>query len=80
VRSILDFIKQTLPFRSCNLKLTQDNIEKGKFKPCLEYHIGNCKAPCVGLQSTEEYAWQVQQVSEILKGKLAKLPNITNKK
>lgn len=73
VRSILDFIKQTLPFRSCNLKLTQDNITKGKFKPCLEYHIGNCKAPCVGLQTTEEYAWQVQQVREILKGKLGEI-------
>lgn len=70
VRGILDFIKQTLPFRNCNLKLSKENIEKGKFKPCLEYHLGNCKAPCVGLQTREDYNWQVQQVREIFKGKL----------
>lgn len=69
VRDILNLIKNTLPFRSCNLKLTKENIEKQKFKPCLEYHIGNCKAPCVGWQTAEDYAWQVQQVREIFKGK-----------
>lgn len=69
VRGILDLIKQTLPFRNCNLALSKENIEKGKFKPCLEYHLGNCKAPCVGLQSETDYAWQVQQVREIFKGK-----------
>lgn len=70
VRDILELIKQTLPFRTCSLNLTRDNIEKGKFKPCLEYHIGNCKAPCAGLQSTEDYAWHVQQLREVFKGKL----------
>ncbi|MEN9338959.1 MAG: hypothetical protein RIQ62_271 [Bacteroidota bacterium] len=70
VRSLLELIRQTLPLRSCNLALTEKSIAAGKFKECLEYHIGNCKAPCIGLQSFEEYAWQVHQVKEILKGKL----------
>jgi len=70
VRSLLELIRQTLPLRSCNLALTEKSIAAGKFKECLEYHIGNCKAPCIGLQSFEDYAWQVHQVKEILKGKL----------
>ncbi len=70
VRSLLELIRQTLPLRSCNLALTEKSIAAGKFKECLEYHIGNCKAPCIGLQSFEDYAWQVYQVKEILKGKL----------
>lgn len=73
VRDILELIKQTLPFRTCNLKLTKENIEKEKFKPCLEYHIGNCKAPCAGLQTKEDYAWQVHQVREVFRGKLGEI-------
>lgn len=70
VRSLLELLRQTLPLRTCKLNLSERNIHSGKFKPCLEYHIGNCKAPCAGLQTREEYDWQVQQVREILKGKL----------
>ena len=70
VYSLLNLIKQTIPLRTCSLNLNPKNIEKGKFKECLEYHLGNCKAPCVAFQSKEEYDEQVQQVKDILKGKL----------
>ncbi len=73
VRLLLDFVKQTIPLRNCTLNLSKKNIEQGKFKACLEYHIGNCKAPCVGLQSKEDYDWHVQQVREIFKGKLGEI-------
>src|SRR5688572_7886857 len=55
VRELLGFIKQTIQLRTCSLNLTQNNIEKGKFKVCLEYHLGNCKGPCEGHQSAEDY-------------------------
>jgi excinuclease ABC subunit C len=70
VYSLLNLIKQTIPLRTCSLNLNPKNIEKGKFKECLEYHLGNCKAPCVAFQSKEEYDEQVQLVKDILKGKL----------
>jgi excinuclease ABC subunit C len=73
VRAILELIKQTLPFRTCSLNLTKENIENKKFKACLEYHIGNCKAPCIGLQSQEDYDWHVNQVREVFKGKLGEI-------
>jgi excinuclease ABC subunit C len=53
VRTILDLIKQLYPLRTCNYVLTKENIESGKLKVCLEYHIGNCKAPCVNKQSAK---------------------------
>ncbi len=67
---LLRLLKQTLPIRTCNLVLSDKNIEQKKFKPCLEYHIGNCKAPCVGFQTKENYVWHVQQIKQVLKGKL----------
>ena len=70
VYSLLNLIKQTIPLRTCSLNLNPKNIENGKFKECLEYHLGNCKAPCVAFQSKEEYDEQVQLVKDILKGKL----------
>lgn len=70
VYSLLNLIKQTIPLRTCSLNLSKKNIEKGKFKECLEYHIGNCKAPCVGFQTKEEYDEQVLHIKDILKGKL----------
>ena len=73
VRSILELIRQTMPIRSCNLPLTEKSIAKGKFKECLEYHIGNCKAPCVGFQTRDEYQWYVQQVREVMKGKMGEV-------
>lgn len=73
VRSLFAFLKQTIPIRSCNLSLTEKSIAQGKFKECLEYHIGNCKAPCVGLQSRADYAWHVNQVKEVFQGKLGEI-------
>ncbi len=69
--ALLDMFKQLYTLRTCNLNLTQDNIEKQKFKVCLEYHLGNCKGPCVGKQSIEDYDLEIAQIHSILKGKLA---------
>lgn len=71
VREILDLIKENIPLRTCKLNLTKSNIEKGKFKVCLEYHLGNCKGPCEGLQTKEDYDQSIQQIRQIVKGNLA---------
>ena len=68
VWTILDLIKELYPLRTCNYDLSQANIEKGKFKVCLEYHIGNCKGSCEGHESLENYQQQVNAIREILKG------------
>lgn len=70
VRELLIFIKQNIQLRTCKLNLTQRNIEKGKFKVCLEYHLGNCKGPCEGLQSAEDYAEGLSQLKNLMKGNL----------
>jgi excinuclease ABC subunit C len=70
VRELLTFIKQNVALRTCKLNLTPGNIAKGKFKVCLEYHLGNCKGPCEGRQSEPDYANALQQVRNILKGNL----------
>ena len=70
VRELLNFIKQNVALRTCKLNLATANIEKGKYKVCLEYHLGNCKGPCEGKQSEQEYADALQQVRNILKGNL----------
>jgi excinuclease ABC subunit C len=70
VRELMYMIRQSLPIRSCKLPLTEATIQAGKYKSCLEYHIGNCKAPCVNLQSREEYNWYINEIKEILRGKL----------
>ena len=71
VRELISFIRQFIPLRTCKLPLTPQNIQKGKFKVCLEYHLGNCKGPCEGLQSETEYAESLQQVRQLLKGNLS---------
>ena len=75
VRELLDFIKSTIQLRTCNLNLTPKNIEKGKFKVCLEYHLGNCKGPCEGKQSEEDYSQSLAQVKNIMKGNLTPVIN-----
>jgi excinuclease ABC subunit C len=70
VRELLDFIKATIQLRTCNLNLNPRNIERGKFKVCLEYHLGNCKGPCEGKQSEDEYSQSLAQVKNIMKGNL----------
>lgn len=71
VRELLGIIKLFIPLRTCKLPLSNTNIQKGKFKVCLEYHLGNCKGPCEGLQAEAEYQQSLQQVRNILKGNLA---------
>jgi excinuclease ABC subunit C len=71
VRDLLTFIKQTIPLRTCPLNLTTRNIEKGKFKVCLEFHLGNCKGPCEARQSKEDYDENIAQVKNLLKGHLS---------
>src|SRR4051794_35134979 len=70
VRELLIFIKQTVALRTCKLNLAPANIARGKFKVCLEYHLGNCKGPCEAKQSEKEYAEALQQVRNILKGNI----------
>ncbi|MEI6086302.1 MAG: excinuclease ABC subunit UvrC [Bacteroidota bacterium] len=70
VRELISFIKQFIPLRTCKLPLTESNIQKGKFKVCLEYHLGNCKAPCVALQNASDYDDGLQQMRNMLKGNL----------
>lgn len=77
VREVLeDVIRYNIPLRTCSLHLTEQNIKKGKFKVCLEYHLGNCKGPCEGLQTEEDYREGLQQVKEILRGNLSPVLNI----
>lgn len=68
VNTILDLIKELYPLRTCNYDLSPSNIEKGKYKVCLEYHIGNCKGPCEGLETLGNYQTQINVIREILKG------------
>ena len=66
--AVLELIHKLYPIRTCRLPLTPENIQAGKYKVCLEYHIKNCKGPCVGRQSHEEYMKQIEEIKEILKG------------
>lgn len=70
VRDLLDVVKQNIPLRTCKLNLTENNIAKKKFKVCLEYHLGNCKGPCEGLQTPNDYEDGIEQLKHILKGNL----------
>jgi len=70
VRELIDFVRSTIPLRTCKLNLAEANIRKGKFRVCLEYHLGNCKGPCESLQSLEDYQQNLQQLRNILKGNL----------
>ncbi len=68
INTLLDLIKELYPLRTCNYDLRESNIQSGKFKVCLEFHIGNCKGPCEGYESLENYQKQVDAIREILKG------------
>lgn len=65
---LLDLIKQLYPLRTCSYDLSEENIKKNKFKACLEYSIGNCKAPCIAKQSLEEYNESINRIRDIIKG------------
>jgi excinuclease ABC subunit C len=71
MKSVLELIRNLYHVRTCNLNLSKENIEKGKFKVCLEYHIGKCKGPCVGLQTQQDYMKDIKLAEDILKGNLA---------
>ncbi len=70
MNTLLDLIRQLYPLRTCKHKLTEENIRKKKFKVCLEYHLGNCKGPCEGLQSSEDYDHSISEIKEIIKGNI----------
>lgn len=72
MNGLLEMIHQLYPIRTCSLILKPGNIEQGKFKVCLEYHIGNCKGPCEGLQSEADYQIYIEQITNILKGNYQK--------
>ena len=70
VRDLLEVIKQNIPLRNCKLNLSENAIKKNKYKVCLEYHLGNCKGPCEGLQTQLDYEDGIQQLKHILKGNI----------
>ena len=71
VREMLAFIRQHIQIRTCTLNLSEKQVARGKYKVCLEYHLGNCKGPCVGLQTEADYQEGLQQLRAILKGNLS---------
>ncbi len=73
MRTLLDFIKTLYPRRTCSLALEPKAIAAGKFKVCLEYHIKNCLAPCVGYQSEPEYLATIDDIRKIIKGNISEL-------
>jgi excinuclease ABC subunit C len=73
VRELLDLVKSNIQLRTCQLNLSEAQIKKGKYKVCLEYHLGNCKGPCEGLQTPEDYAAGLVQLKNVLKGQLGPL-------
>jgi len=66
--ALLELIKHLYPIRTCRLNLTEEKVRQGKFKVCLEYHLGNCLGPCVGKQSREAYLQNIREIEELLKG------------
>ncbi|TVQ81886.1 MAG: excinuclease ABC subunit C, partial [Flavobacteriales bacterium] len=70
MRTVLDLIKQLYPIRTCKLNLQEKSIEEGKFKVCLEYHIGNCLGPCEGHQSEEDYDHSIEEARQLIRGQL----------
>ncbi len=79
VRVLLRLFKSLFQIRTCNYKLIPENINSGKFKVCLEFHIGNCKAPCIGKQTEEDYNEQINQIHNILKGNFSSVKNYLKK-
>ena len=70
MHNILGLIRETYPLRTCNLQLSPQNIEKGKFKVCLEYQLGNCKGPCQNYQAEDDYNRSIEEITDILSGKI----------
>lgn len=75
VKELLGIIKETIPLRTCGLNLTPNNIARGKFKVCLEYHLGNCGGPCEGYQPEEDYKGSIDYIRQLVKGNLGPVLN-----
>ncbi|MES2691243.1 MAG: excinuclease ABC subunit UvrC [Bacteroidota bacterium] len=73
MHTILDMIRNLYPTRNCNLNLTPENISTGKFKACLEFQIGNCKAPCIANQTEEDYNNAIKEIKSILRGNISEV-------
>lgn len=73
MKSVLELVRKLYSIRTCNYLLSTSNISKGKFKVCLEYHLGNCKGPCVGLQEEKDYLAEIYEARHILKGNLSQV-------
>jgi excinuclease ABC subunit C len=71
VRTLLDLVRKLYPLRTCNLNLSDEKIKTAKYKPCLEFHVGNCKAPCIANQTEKEYDSNILNIRQILKGNLS---------
>ncbi|MFO7615705.1 MAG: GIY-YIG nuclease family protein, partial [Bacteroidales bacterium] len=78
-KNLIDLIRQLYKVRTCTLALSSEPIAAGKFKVCLEYHIGNCLGPCVGLQSEESYQNQIEEIVKILNGNTLSVINTLKK-
>lgn len=76
MKTVLGLIRQLYTLRTCKLNLSPENIASGKYRVCLEYHIGNCKGPCEGLQTEEDYLTDVQAARELIKGHLNKVKHM----
>jgi excinuclease ABC subunit C len=73
MHTVLELVKKLYPTRNCNYNLSEANIQAGKFKPCLEYQIGNCLGPCAGLQSEQNYSEAINHIKHLLKGNLSEV-------
>jgi excinuclease ABC subunit C len=79
MKNVLELVRKLYTIRTCNLQLTPTNINQNKFKVCLEYHLGNCKGPCVNLQSSEDYQKDIEQSKHILRGQLSIIETYFNR-
>ncbi len=80
VNTLLSLMRELYPLRTCHYDLSEENIQKGKYKECLEYHIGNCKAPCIGKESESNYQEYIDQIEHIVKGNIASVIRMLKEK
>jgi len=80
LKVMLDFIRQLYPLRTCTLNLAQNQIAQGKYKVCLEHHLGNCLGPCIGEENEEDYRQYIESIKNILKGNIGQVINILKEK
>jgi excinuclease ABC subunit C len=80
MKNVLELVRKLYTIRTCSLVLSEQNIQQGKFKPCLEFHIGNCKAPCIGAQAEEAYSEEIAEARNVLKGNLTIVSQYFKKK